>query len=71
MANVGTRPTVDGSENRLEVHLFDFDADIYGQNMLVDFHKNIRQEQKFESFELLKMQITKDAEAARAYLSDF
>ncbi|MFT5571895.1 MAG: riboflavin kinase/FMN adenylyltransferase [Cryomorphaceae bacterium] len=71
VANVGTRPTVDGSENRLEVHLFDFDADIYGQNMLVDFHKNIRQEQKFESFEILKMQIIKDAEAARAYLSDF
>jgi riboflavin kinase/FMN adenylyltransferase len=71
VANVGTRPTVDGSENRLEVHLFDFDEDIYGQDMRIDFHKNIRQEQKFESFELLKMQISKDAEAARAYLSDF
>jgi len=40
VANVGTRPTVDGTEQRLEVHLFDFDQDIYGESLQVTFHYN-------------------------------
>ena len=71
VANVGTRPTVDGTENRLEVHLFDFNSDIYGQKLSVDFRHKIRDEQKFDSFDLLKAQIKKDAQAARAYLTSF
>jgi riboflavin kinase/FMN adenylyltransferase len=51
----------------LEVHLFDFEGDIYGRHVMVDFLKKIRSEQKFDSFELLKEQILLDAAQARAY----
>ena len=67
VANVGTRPTVDGKEQRLEVHIFDFDQDIYSQKVKVEFHQKIRGEQKFPSFELLQAQIKQDAERALAY----
>ena len=67
VANVGTRPTVDGSEKRLEVHLFDFDEDIYGQTVNVLFHEKIRDEQKFASIDELKQQIGRDAQQAAAY----
>jgi len=70
VANVGTRPTVDGKENRLEVHLFDFDRDIYHQNIAVSFIEKIRDELKFDSFDDLKTQIEKDAARARVILSD-
>lgn len=69
VANIGSRPTVDGKENRLEVHLFDFDADIYGQTLSVSFVKKIRNEKKFDSFDDLKVQIQKDARLARGILS--
>ncbi|MBT4328836.1 MAG: bifunctional riboflavin kinase/FAD synthetase [Gammaproteobacteria bacterium] len=67
VANVGTRPTVNGTRTVLEVHLFDFEGDIYGRHVMVDFLKKIRSEQKFDSFELLKEQILLDAAQARAY----
>jgi len=67
VANIGRRPTVDGKENRLEVHLFDFDADIYGQNLRVEFHHKIRAEQKFASIDKLKDQISRDAAAAISF----
>jgi riboflavin kinase/FMN adenylyltransferase len=60
VANVGTRPTVDGSRALLEVHLFDFDRDIYGRHVQVSFLKKLRPERKFASFELLKRQIELD-----------
>ncbi|GLQ21554.1 bifunctional riboflavin kinase/FAD synthetase [Algimonas porphyrae] len=66
VANTGTRPTVDGEEARLEVHIFDFDRDIYGQRLMVRFRSFIRDEQKFDSFEDLKQQIVRDANGARA-----
>ena len=69
IANVGVRPTVDGQDKRLEVHLFDFDQEIYGQILQVQFHQKIRDEQKFDSVELLKKQIAKDAERALSYFS--
>ena len=69
VANVGTRPTVDGSRALLEVHLFDFDRDIYGRHVQVSFLKKLRPERKFESFELLKRQIELDAEQARAFFT--
>lgn len=68
VANVGNRPTVDGVENRLEVHLFDFDAELYGQKLQVQFHSKIRDEQKFDSFDLLTAQIKLDAAKARGVL---
>ena len=70
VANVGKRPTVDGKQNRLEVHLFDFDDDIYHQTMSVSFVEKIRDEQKFDSFDQLKIQIGKDAARAKTILSD-
>ena len=69
VANVGTRPTVDGSRALLEVHLFDFDRDIYGRHVQVSFLKKLRPERKFDSFELLKQQIELDAEQARAFFT--
>ncbi|HCI91454.1 MAG TPA: bifunctional riboflavin kinase/FAD synthetase [Verrucomicrobiales bacterium] len=61
-ANLGVRPSIDGSDKKrlLEVHLIDFEGDIYGQDMEVTFLQLIRNEQKFESLDALKDQITKD-----------
>ena len=67
VANVGTRPTVDGTRSLLEVHLFDFSADIYGRQVAVDFMHKIRAEKKFASFDELKLQIQRDVEQARAF----
>jgi len=69
VANVGTRPTVGGQENRLETHLLDFDRDLYGQTMSVRFIEKIRDEFKFDSFDDLKRQIQKDASRARDILT--
>lgn len=67
VANVGTRPTVEGKERRLEVHLLGFAGELYGEELKVAFLKKIRDERRFESLEALKAQITKDLEAARAF----
>ncbi len=66
VANSGSRPTVGGTETRLETHIFDFDRDIYGQRVEVRFRSFTRPEQKFESFDALKVQIERDAQGARA-----
>jgi riboflavin kinase / FMN adenylyltransferase len=70
VANIGNRPTLQG-DNRfvLEVHLFDFDRDIYGEQVSVHFIKYLRGEEKFESFEALRVQILEDARQAREYLA--
>jgi riboflavin kinase/FMN adenylyltransferase len=70
VANVGTRPTGDGSYCVLEIHLFDFDSDIYGRYLDVEFCRKLREEKKFESFEALKQQIEFDAEQARTFFSE-
>jgi len=70
VANIGTRPTVDGSTFVLEVHLFDFDQDIYGCHLDVEFCKKLRNERKFESFDLLQHQIAQDARQARQYFRE-
>lgn len=67
VANVGTRPTVDGTRTLLEVHLFDFDADIYGQYVNIEFVHKLRDEVRFDSFEKLRKQIDLDAVNAREY----
>jgi len=69
VANVGTRPTVGGTRALLEVHLLDFDRDIYGRHVQVSFLKKLREERKYDSFELLKRQIQLDAEQARAFFA--
>lgn len=71
VANLGVRPTVDGAAGAmrpiLEVHLFDFSDDIYGQHLQVSFLRKLRSEQKFSDLNALKEQIARDAQAARAY----
>jgi riboflavin kinase / FMN adenylyltransferase len=67
VANVGKRPTVAGTQNRLEAHLFDFDGDLYGRHLHVDLLARIREERRFESLDALKVQIGRDAEQARQY----
>ncbi len=69
VANVGTRPTIDGTRSLLEVHLFDFSADIYGEYVFVDFLQRIREERRFDSFDKLKQQILLDAEKAREFFT--
>lgn len=61
VANLGVRPTVDGSTRALEVHLFDFAGDLYGRKLEIEFVKQLRGERKFESLDALKEQIARDA----------
>lgn len=68
VANVGTRPTVDDRPHvLLEVHLFDFDADLYGQRVEIQFLKKIRDECKFPDFSALQSQILLDCEQAKTF----
>lgn len=70
VANIGTRPTVNDSlERLLEVHLFDFAGDCYGDDIEVRFEGFLRSEQKFPSIDALKAQIGRDAAEARLRLS--
>lgn len=70
MLNIGTRPTVNiNADNRsIEVHIFDFAADIYHAEITLHFEKKIRNEQKFETLDALKEQLIKDREAAKKIL---
>jgi riboflavin kinase/FMN adenylyltransferase len=68
VASLGTRPTVDGTDPLLEVHLFDFDGDLYGRCLDVDFIARLRDERKFESLDALVEQMHRDAAAAREIL---
>jgi len=68
VANIGQRPTVNGVRQQLEVHLFDFEGDLYGKQLEVTLLHKLRNERKFESFDALKQQIESDAEAARVWL---
>ena len=70
VANIGKRPTVDGHNLQLEVHLFDFEQNIYGEQVCVEFKHKLREEQRFESFEALKQQIVKDSEQAKQFFAN-
>ncbi|MCP5208773.1 MAG: bifunctional riboflavin kinase/FAD synthetase [Hahellaceae bacterium] len=70
VANIGSRPTVDGLRPALEVHLLDFSGDLYGYHLRVVFHHKIRDEQKFASLDLLKQQILLDVQMARRYFDE-
>ena len=64
MMNIGYRPTVGGIKKMIEVNIFDFDKNIYGQKIKIVIKKYLRPEQKFESLEKLKDQLSKDKENA-------
>jgi len=70
MMNIGNRPTINGLNQTIEVHIFDFDKDIYGKNLKVCFLKNIRKEKKFDSLPSLKSQLKKDEENCKRILAE-
>ena len=65
LMNIGTRPTFDGHEQTLEVHLLDFSGDLYGQQLTVSFIARIRDEQHFDSPEALARQMALDRDTVR------
>jgi riboflavin kinase / FMN adenylyltransferase len=69
VASLGTRPTVDGKEVLLEVHVFDFDGDLYGREIEVEFVAKLRDEVKFDSLDAMMVQMKIDAANAREVLS--
>jgi len=68
VANIGSRPTVAGIRQQLEVHIFNFNADIYGQTIEVVMLKKLRNEQKFSSIDELTKQILQDSEQAKRFV---
>jgi len=71
MMNIGIRPTVDGQKKVIEVHILDFDQDIYEQNLTVMVYEYIRGEVKFDGLEALKVQLAKDKITAAAILKNY
>ena len=69
VANVGCKPTVGQFKPSLEVHIFDFDEDVYGQYVEVQFHQKLRDELRFSGIAQLKEQIEKDSHSARAFFA--
>ena len=62
MANIGTRPSVDGHTRLLETHVFGYRGSLYGRYVKINLIKKIRDEQRFDSIDALKAQLLKDAE---------
>jgi riboflavin kinase/FMN adenylyltransferase len=69
VASVGTRPTVGGTEWLLEVHLFDYDGELYGKKLDVDFIARLRDEKRFADLEAMTAQMHEDARLARKLLT--
>ncbi len=69
VAALGTRPTVDGTKPLLEAHIFDFDEDIYGEHLHVEFIEKLRDEEKFVDLDALTEQMHRDAKKAREILA--
>ena len=70
MMNIGNRPTISGLDQTIEIHIFDFDKDLYGKNLKVCFLKKIRNEKKFDSLTSLKSQLKKDEENCKRILAE-
>ena len=60
MMNIGKRPTFDGKQRTLEVHIFDYEGDLYGKQIAISFAHLVRSERYFSSTDELKRQIKKD-----------
>jgi riboflavin kinase/FMN adenylyltransferase len=69
VASIGTRPTVEGVVPLLEVHVFDFNGDLYGRQISVDFIARLRDETRFDDLETLRWQMEQDAAEARRVLA--
>ena len=70
MLYIGNRPTVQGSKRNIEVNIFEFHRDIYGESLTINIHKLLRGDIKFNDLEQLKHQLKLDKEAALLRLSD-
>ena len=70
MMNIGNRPTVNGNHQTIEVHFFDFNADLYDKNLTIDLIYFLRDEHKFESLEALVFQLKEDEATARNYIKN-
>jgi riboflavin kinase/FMN adenylyltransferase len=68
MMNIGTRPTVDGTTQTIEIHFFDFQKELYNQKITISLSHRMRSEQKFESVDALKKQLYKDKITALAII---
>ena len=68
MTNIGQRPTLDnGNQVTIETHLLDFDGDLYGRQLEVQFVERLRDERKFDNLQALKAQLNEDAQQVRRY----
>lgn len=70
MLNIGYRPTVNGKKKTIEVHIFDFANDLYGENIRIYFKKRIRDERKFADIDALKAQLINDKKEALNILNN-
>ena len=71
VTNVGTRPTVDdGNQLTIEGFILDFEGDLYGQKIQMEFYKFLREERKFPSFEALTAEVMRNAEQTREYFAE-
>lgn len=68
MMNIGMNPTVNGTKKTIEAHFFNFNNDIYNQTLKIEFVARLRDEQKFESVELLKKQLKLDEKNAKVFI---
>ena len=71
MLNIGIRPTVGGLHRVIETHLFEFEQQIYDQNIRIEFVKHLRDEKKFDSLDHLKSQLQKDKMASLEILKEY
>ncbi|SRX52736.1 bifunctional riboflavin kinase/FAD synthetase [Aequorivita sp. CIP111184] len=70
ITSIGTNPTVGGTEKTIETHFLDFNKDLYGKEITIEFLKFIRDEETFDSLELLRQEIVKDEHFAKQYLKE-
>jgi riboflavin kinase/FMN adenylyltransferase len=66
--NIGNRPTIGGVTTTVETHIFDFNADIYGESLKIELVERLRPEERFNGLDALKAQIARDVDRARAVL---
>jgi riboflavin kinase / FMN adenylyltransferase len=69
MLNIGQRPTFEGDGTRIEVHILDFEGDIYGRPIEIAFREKLREEQRFDSVDHLRSQLSRDRERCTAVLA--
>lgn len=67
MVNQGTHPTAPGGKPTVEAHILDFQGDLYGKRVRVEYRQWLRPEQRFESLDALKAQLARDVESTRAW----